>query len=394
MMMLSNARLIEGGMINPCCILINDGEIEGILPVLCDPPYNCLVVDVGGNFVSHGFIDIHVHGGGGYDFMDGTYEAWYEILKLHLQHGTTGIVPTTLASSQNGLLKALSVCVENKDKLEQSGAKIHGIHIEGPYLSPCQAGAQDSSFIRNPDKEEYKRILDYCSDVIRWTIAPELPGALEMGDYLCGRGVLASIGHSNATSDEIRQAIFHGFCHITHLYSAMSTVTRKNGYRSAGIIESAYLFDSLSSEIIADGCHLPPDLLQLVYSFIGPGRVCLVTDAMRAAGQKEGESILGSKESGQKVLIEDGVAKLPDRSAFAGSVATMDRLVRTMLENTKASLPEVIAMVTSTPAKILGIDNKTGYVKIGRKADLVVFDEEINIKAVITDGTLRYKEEK
>lgn len=392
-MIITNARLVENGVITPCSILIQNKKIAGIFPSSYKFPAECEMFDAGGNFVSHGFIDIHVHGGGGYDFMDGTYESWINILNVHLVHGTTGIVPTTLAASFENLLQALSVCVESKNELEEAGSRIYGIHIEGPYVSSKQAGALDKEFMRLPDKNEYRHILEYCSDIIRWTIAPELPGSLEMADYLCNKGILPSIGHSDATADEVRQAIVHGFRHVTHLYSAMSTITRKNGYRFAGVTECAYLLGSLSTEIIADGRHLPPDLLQLVYSLIGPSRVCLITDAMRAAGENEKESVLGSRENGQKVIIEDGVAKLPDRSAFAGSVSTMDHLVRTMLKSTNATLPDVIAMVTSTPAKILGIENETGTVIPGRKADLVIFDGEVNIKAVITDGKLRYKEE-
>ena len=271
------------------------------------------VYDLAGLYVSAGFIDIHVHGGGGHDFMDGTPEAYHGASALHLRHGTTAMVPTTLAASKEELLRSFSVFERCRDGFAD-GAKLLGLHIEGPYIAKSQCGAQDPRFIREPDPAEYNELLDACPHILRWTIAPELPGAREMGLALLARGVLPSIGHSEADSEAVRAAIPCGYRHVTHLYSAMSTIVRKAGFRHAGIVESAYLYDELSSEIIADGCHLPAPLLQLAYRHIGPQRLVLVTDAMRGAGQTQGESILGSLENGQRVILEDGVAKMPDRT--------------------------------------------------------------------------------
>ena len=265
-----------------------------------------------------------------------------------------------------------------------------GLHLEGPYFSHSQAGAQDPAHMRDPDPEEAEQMLAACPDIVRWSLAPELPGALEMGRALTERGVLASIGHSDATYAQVKESMEAGFSHITHLYSSCSTITRVSGFRRGGVIESAYVLDGLTSEIIADGCHLPPELLQMAYRFIGPKRLCLITDAMRAAGQTGGESILGSLENGQRVIIEDGVAKMPDRTAFAGSICTADRLVRNMVRLAGASLPDAIEMVTTTPSRIIGKSDVTGLVAPGRKADLVLFDEDIHVKKVWTDGILRY----
>lgn len=382
--LIKNVKLVQDG-ITPCDILLKDGCIHEIRTPGGEEPL--LLLDGQGLYAAHGFIDMHVHGGGGYDFMDATEPAWQTAAALHLRHGTTAMVPTTVAASQDELEKVLAVYAACKSDT-RIGPRLLGLHMEGPYLCPAQCGAQDTSCIRNPDPDEYKRIVRQCPDILRWTIAPELPGALEMSDFLCSHGIRPSIGHSSADYRQVAAAIAHGFRCVTHLYSAMSSITRVGGFRRTGIVESAYLFPQLTSELIADGCHLPAELLQMAYRFIGPDRLVLITDAMRAAGQESGESILGSHNNGQKVIIEDGVAKLMDRSAFAGSVSTTDRLVRTMVKLARVPLPDAVKMITQTPAKVLGLEDRIGTIAPGRKADLVLFDEDIRIVAVIVNGAL------
>lgn len=383
---IKNARLVNEGRITNCDIGIENGliaEIAEVGTIKADR-----VIDVNQSYLSHGFIDIHTHGGGGHDFMDGTAEAWHGAAKLHLQHGTTAMVPTTLAAGKAELLKAFEIYNSCKPGFDD-GARFLGLHIEGPYLSPAQSGAQDPQYIREPKAEEYQELYAACPDILRWTIAPEINGALELGDWLKERGVLPCIGHSDATYEQVCESVSHGYTHITHLYSATSTIVRKGGFRHAGIVESAYLIDEMTSEIIADGCHLPASLLQFAYRFIGADRLCLITDSMRAAGQSEGESILGSLKNGQRVILEDGVAKMPDRTAFAGSICTTDRLVRNMIKLAGATLPDAVKMASETPARVLGLDNSYGVVKVGRKADLVVFDDDINIKNVFIGGVAK-----
>ena len=383
---ISNVKLVQNGSITPCDIVLDGAEICRI----SEPGSEVMEgVDGKGLYLSHGFIDIHCHGGGGADFMDGTEEAWRTAARLHLTHGTTCMTPTTLSATREELLRAFEIFYRCRDDI-QDGARMLGLHLEGPYFSHSQAGAQDPAHMRDPDPEEAEQMLAACPDIVRWSLAPELPGALEMGRTLTKRGVLASIGHSDATYAQVKESMEAGFSHITHLYSSCSTITRVSGFRRGGVIESAYVLDGLTSEIIADGCHLPPELLQMAYRFIGPKRLCLITDAMRAAGQTGGESILGSLENGQRVIIEDGVAKMPDRTAFAGSICTADRLVRNMVRLAGASLPDAIEMVTTTPSRIIGKSDVTGLVAPGRKADLVLFDEDIHVKKVWTDGILRY----
>lgn len=384
-----NAKLVQDGRITRCDLFIQEGKITDLLP----PGKGWAAeeeIDASGLYLSHGFIDIHVHGGGGHDFMDGTREAWDGVRRLHLQHGTTGIVATTLAATMEEMTGAAIMYNKCKDELGE-GSRLLGLHMEGPYLAPAQSGAQDPEYIRAPIPEEYEKLIDLCPGIIRWTAAPEIPGALTMGDYMESHGVLGSIGHSDAVYQQVKEAMEHGFTHVTHLYSAMSTITRRDGFRSGGIVESAYVLEGLTSEVIADGCHLPAELLQMAYRFIGPDRLALVTDAMRAAGQTEGESILGSLANGQKVIVEDGVAKMPDRKAFAGSICTTDRLARTMIRLGGATLTDTVKMLTETPARILGLDKVTGRVANGRAADLILFDEDINIYMVMTDGKVRWE---
>ena len=248
---------------------------------------------------------------------------------------------------------------------ETGGAVLRGINMEGPFFNKAKKGAQAEKYIVEPDAGMFDRLFEASGRAVKLVdVAPELPGALEMGDWLAAHGVAASVGHSNATYEQVREAALHGFRSITHLYSAMSTITREGGYRRAGVVESAYLLPGLFCELIADGRHLPPCLLQMAYRLIGPERLCLVTDAMRAAGQTEGESILGSLADGQRVIIEDGVAKMPDRTAFAGSVCTGDRLVRTMAGAGGAGIADAVHMATAVPARALGLQDKTGFVFI------------------------------
>jgi N-acetylglucosamine-6-phosphate deacetylase len=347
-------------------------------------------VNANGKYIAPGFIDIHVHGGGGYDFMDGTEKAFLAIAATHARYGTTSMLPTTLSASKYELLQTLAV-YEDARRNNINGAQFLGMHLEGPYLSINQCGAQDPKYIRDPDPAEYNEILSNFSSVTRWSAAPELKGALEFGWCLRSKDILVSLAHTDAIYEEVVEAFKNGYTLATHLYSAMSGVTRRNAYRYAGVIESAYLIDEMDVEIIADGVHLPAPLLKLVYKIKGAGRTALITDAMRAAGMPGGESILGSVHNGIKVIVEDGVAKMPDRSSFAGSVATADRLVRNMVTIAGIPLADAITMITATPARILKVSDKKGTLAKGKDADIVLFDHDINIAMTIVSGRIIYQ---
>jgi N-acetylglucosamine-6-phosphate deacetylase len=365
-------------------ILIENGRIAAVTTGKTDWP-DAETLDAAGRYIAPGFIDIHVHGGGGHDFMDGTLEAFQSIARLHARHGTTSMLPTTLTADTRGILETIDAYENARDQITD-GSRFLGLHLEGPYFAMSQRGAQDPRHIRDPDPEEFMKILGHSQAIRRWSIAPERKGAIEFGRLLAERGILPSMAHTDAIYEEAQEAFRNGYTLLTHFYSAMSGVTRRNAFRYAGVIEAGYLHDDLDVEIIADGVHLPAPLLQLILKVKGPDRIALVTDAMRGAGMPEGPSILGKRTDGLPVIIEDGVAKLPDRSSFAGSVATADRLVRTMLRLTGCSLPDAVRMITATPARILGLQDRIGDLRPGMDADIVLFDEDIHITETIIQG--------
>lgn len=343
-------------------------------------------LDAGGDYVSPGFIDLHTHGGGGHDFMDGTVEAIIGACKAHLAHGTTSLCPTTLTCPDEDLETFFRCYRQAKDSME-GGPNLLGIHMEGPYFSVEQRGAQDPNYLKVPARDDYQALLDGSDDIVRMSAAPELEGAMELAGELKARGILAAIGHSDAVYETVLEAWERGYTHVTHLYSGMSTIRRINAYRHLGVVESAYLIDGMTVEIIADGKHLPPELLRLIVRQKPVGDICLVTDSMRGAGMPEGEEVLlGSLSHGQSCLIEDGVAMLPDRSAFAGSVCTADRCVRTMWKQAGVRLEDAVRMMTYNPARVLGIERQKGALAPGMDADVVLFDEDVTVRQVVVMG--------
>ena len=385
-----NGKLItQDAIIKDGIVLIDNGRIisVGNNNIEID---DVLLIDAKGKYISPGFIDIHVHGGGGHDFMDNSVEAYLAIANLHAKYGTTAMMPTTLSCEKEDLLETLDL-YKLADAKNNMGAQFIGMHIEGPYFAMNQRGAQDPRYIRDPNPAEYEEILAHSKIVKRWSAAPELKGAVEFGKYMTAKNVLASIAHTDAVYEEVLEAFDNGFTHATHFYSAMSGVSRRNAFRYAGVIESAYLIDAMTVEIIADGVHLPAPLLKLVYKIKGANKTALITDAMRAAGMPPGESILGSLKDGIKVIVEDDVAKLPDRTAFAGSVATADRLVRNMVKMAEVPLVDAVKMISLTPASIMKIDDKKGSLTVGKDADIVLFDENINIATTIVNGRVIYQ---
>lgn len=377
-----NGRILALGGIRHGVLLLEDNRIKGIDDTV---PTRAAVIDAEGCYVAPGFIDMHTHGAGGADFMDGTVEAYLTAARMHARHGTTLLYPTTLTSTNEALYESFETY--RKARLEnRDGAAFGGMHLEGPYFNPEFAGAQDRRYLRNPRPEEYREILDRCPDLARWSFAPELDGAAEFAAELKRRGIVASIGHTNATFGECDDAWRAGAAHMTHFYSCMSTISRRNAFRYAGTIEYGYFQDGMTVEIIADGIHVPADLLHLLLKIKGAERISLVTDSMRAAGMPEGPSILGGLADGQPVIVEDGVAKLLDRSAFAGSVATADRLVRTMVREAGCSIPEAVRMMTENPARVMGIARRKGSILPGKDADIVIFDDDINVQKTIIAG--------
>jgi len=375
-------RIIQG------TVIVEGGKIREVAEGDIDVP-GAIEIDAKGKYIAPGFIDIHVHGGGGHDFMDGTEDAFLKIAETHAMYGTTGLMPTTLTSELDELYNTLEL-YKQADKNNKKGAQFLGMHLEGPYFALSQRGAQDPRYIRNPDPKEYMDILSRSTDIKRWSAAPELKGAIEFGNHLRSKGILVAMAHTDAIYEEALVAFEAGYTLATHFYSAMSGVSRRECFRYAGVIETAYLLDEMDVEIIADGVHLPAPLLKLIYKIKGPDRIALITDSMRSAGMPPGDSILGSKHNGLKVIVEDGVAKLPDRSSFAGSVATCDRLVRTMINMADVPLLEAVKMASQTPANILGIGASKGSLISGKDADIIIFDENINVSTTIVQGRVIY----
>ncbi len=378
-----NGSVIKNGKITEESVYFADGKILSKREAMnLGKPDR--VIDAKGNYVSAGFIDLHVHGGGGYDFLDGTVEAFKGAAEFHGKHGTTAMCPTATSGPFEDMVKMFAAYKEVKEN-GCDGADFIGMHMEGPYFALSQMGAQDPKFIRDPDPAEYEKLLDATDDIVRWSIAPERDIDYVFAEKLSERGIWLSAAHTDVNCQQMQDAKRHGYTHMTHFYSCMKGMERINGMRIAGAIEAAYLDDEITVEIIADGMHLPNELLQMVYKIKGPDRTALITDAIRAAGSANGtKSIIGSLENGQEVYIERNVAWVPSGQAFAGSIATTDRLVRTML---KAGIPliDAVKMASETPAKLQGCTSK-GTLDNGKDADIVIFNENIEMQHVLVKG--------
>ena len=342
------------------------------------------IVDLDGKYISPGFIDIHVHGAKGFDYMNADKDSFIGIADYHSSHGVTSIVATSLSASNEEILNFLDNF--NIYTPEIKTINYLGAHLEGPYFSMKYKGAQDPKFIREPNPEEYKEWVKK-GNLKRMSIAPETKGAMELGDYLKENGVVAAVGHSSATFDVCKEAKDHGYNLMTHFYNALSTIIKDKSYKTLGCIEAGYYFDEYTCEVISDDRHVPNDLFKIIYKFKTRENIILISDALGAAGMAEGEhGIIGSKENGMEIVIDDGVAKLADKSAFAGSVASGDRLVRNVYKNCNIELVDAVYMMTVTPAKMIGVSDRKGNIETGKDADLIVFDDDINISDVYVMG--------
>jgi len=389
-MVMKKFKLSGGEVITPdrnlgaATVLVEDGKIIGVEKGLVEAD-GFEDIDVSGQYVMPGFIDIHSHGAGNSDFMDCTAEACLNIAREHASHGTTLLFPTTLASDNAEMMRFLEVYEGVKHQTE--GAAFGGLHLEGPYFAYEFRGAQDPKYLKNPDPADYMPILEASSDIRRWSVAPELPGAMEFGRELKKRGILPSIAHTSAIYDDVVEAFEAGYTLITHFYSCMNGVIRRNAFRHAGCIEAGYLLDGMTLEVIGDGIHVPKELLKLIVKIKGTDRVVLCTDSMRGAGMPENTtSILGSLEKGQTVYLEDGVAKVMDRSCFAGSIATTDRLIRTMHFLAEQPLTDSVRMLTVNPAAIMGVGDRKGRIQAGYDADIVVCDKDLYARQTYVMG--------
>lgn len=391
-MIITNANIVLENRIVKGSLKISGKHIDTIVEnENIRPLNNEQVFDVNGKYVMPGVVDLHSHGSGGFDVMDGEESDIINAGKSYAKHGTTTVLPTSLTSSDYDLFLFLENInkVMRKQKSEElvNSAKIAGAHLEGPYFDMVQKGAQDSRYIQNPKPEHYNQILEKSEGSIkRWSLAPELEGSFELIDTLVRNNILVSGGHTDANYDVISKAYDHGMNLLTHFYSGMSSLTRKGGFRVLGTIESGYLIDDLYVELISDGMHLPPELLKMIFKLKRHDRIISCSDSMRGAGLSDGWSILGPKNNGTDCIIEDGIAKMPDRTCFAASVATGDRLVRTLHCIAGLPLDEVSRITSLQPAKLINMDSSIGSIKEGKAADILVCDEEINLYNVFVNG--------
>jgi N-acetylglucosamine-6-phosphate deacetylase len=376
-MIFKNGRMIfPNGVRDGLDLLVEDGLITAIRPQA--PAMGETIIDLAGNYLAPGFIDLHVHGAMGRDTMQASSKAFRAICDYHASGGTTSLLLTTATSPIRSILKVVNEIRAQKSSIRQ----IAGVHVEGPFLSKAKAGAQRASLMRNPARRFYKPLLEHNNVIRRMTLAPELPGAIPLIEELNKHNISVSGGHSDAWENDARKAFEHGMRGVTHTFNCMSTARRRGIDRVAGLLEFAMSEPEIICELIADGHHVSPTLMKMLYRAKGFTGICLVTDATAGAGLKD-----GSKFSlyGTKCIVEKGVCLLADRSALAGSASRMIDLIRTMVTKVGVPLHEAVAMATDTPAYVIGLTSK-GQFKIGGDADLVVISPELEVLRTFVAG--------
>ncbi|MBP3774512.1 MAG: N-acetylglucosamine-6-phosphate deacetylase [Bacteroidaceae bacterium] len=377
---ITNGRILTPqGWLRGGSILVEDRRIIEVSDNENTPPECQTFVDARGMNIVPGAIELHVHGGGGADFMEGTEQAFRRAIDVHMQHGTTAIYPTLSSCS----VPMIQAAVATTEKLMQDEATpILGLHIEGPYFNKEQAGGQMPEYITPPIKEDYEMILGSTRCIKRWDEAPELRGSEEFGQCCVRHGVLPAIAHTKAEWNDVRRAYEAGFSHATHFYNAMTGFHKVREYKHEGTVESIYAIPDMTVEVIADGIHVPPTILKMIYLFKGVERTALITDALACSCSDSNEAF------DPRVIIEDGVCKLADRSALAGSVATSDRLIKVMVEKVGIPLSDAVRMSSETPARIMGEDRHVGMLRKGYDANLCIYDSDTNLQFVMQKGKI------
>ncbi len=373
-MLLKNANAVFENEIKKCNVLIKGGKIAKITQenIIDSEAFDCENL-----FLAPGFIDLHVHGGGGYSFMDKDAENIKKAAFAHAIHGTTGILPTMLSTPEETLID----CAERISEISEPN--ILGVHFEGPYLSPLMSGAQSSDAIFPVN---INSPLLSVQNLKMITVAPELPNACELAEKFASRNIVVAAGHTNATFDEAEKAFESGFSDFTHIYNASTSMHKEGAFRVAGAVEAALTNDNCTVQVIGDLRHLPTGLVRLIYKCKGADKAYFITDGLEfsAADLKDGETVI--QANGIPAVFKDGVMMTGDLSRLAGSAASMDTIVRNAVKEVKIPLTDAIKMASSTPAKVIGINDQKGYVKENYDADLVLFDKNINIKAVMSNG--------
>lgn len=377
-------RVLAGGE-----LLVRDGRIAAVNERAGTTAASAERVETGDGFLIPGFIDLHVHGGDGADFMDGTTEAVGRVLAAHLRHGTTSVLATTTAATHEQIMAMLMACRAQRDDRRPACSRLLGVHLYGPYFRPEARGCHPGGPIRPPQRREFEEYLD-TSIIATSSIAPELPGAEEFVRACVERGVRVGAGHSYATFDQMALAVGWGVRHVDHLFCAMSDRARLRQEQTypmrGGVLEATLYFDELTTEAIADGKHLAGELLQLARKIKGAERLALVTDCNRALDLPDGDYLFGPLEGGEPFIRRNGVGLMPDGKALASSVQGMDHMLRTFIELTGCPLWEAVRMASLTPARIAGFDRDFGSLTIGKRADLVLLDADLQVQCVFIDG--------
>ena len=376
-MLLKNCNIVFLDRIEKGSLLIENGIIKEINPSETKVQK---AIDCKGLYVSPGFVDVHIHGAGGHDTMDGTFEAINEISKTICKYGTTSFTPTTMTMSADDILK--SMISIKKAKIEGTdGAIVLGAHLEGPFISPSAIGAQNPNYLISPSYENFESMTgDAIDAVVSITMAPEVEGAKELASILSSKGIRCSMGHTKATYEEAIDGIKHGFCHSTHLFNAMTGFT----HREPGVVGATFDSD-ITTETISDGIHISYPSLRVAYKQKGTDKTLLVTDAMCACGMPDGTYALG----GQPVIVKRGAARL-ENGALAGSILTLNRAIKNLYDNTDYPLYEIVKMASYNGAKYCRVDDRKGQIKENFDADLTIFDENIDVKRTIIGGKVVY----
>ena len=335
------------------------------------------IIDVNGGYLVPGGVDMHTHGGGGRDFIEGCEDAFREAVNAHLKHGTTSIYPTLSSSTIPTIEAACNVC---EKLMAEENSPVLGLHIEGSYINPKEAGAQNPVLIKAPVIYEYETLLSKYKCLKRWDEAPELPGSVRFIKTCNMHGVLTALTCTRATYKDVVEAPKAGMTHAAHFYNAMPVVYKEHEFKVPGTVESVYAMQDMTVEVIADGLHVPTVMLKVVHKIKGVERMALITDSLAYAASE------GDVSAEPRVIMEDGVCKLADRSALAGSIATMDTLIRTRIQKANIPMEDAFRMASETPAKIMGVFDRKGSIEEGKDADIIVFDKDINLTYVMQMG--------
>ena len=339
-------------------------------------------VNVEGRFITPGLIDIHTHGAMGYSFNAASVEAYTAITGYQLEHGVTGLLATIATAPVPQLVECLSFARQWLSATSD-GAQVFGVHLEGPYFSHAQAGAQDPISIRNPDDGTVDQLLEFQNVIRIMTLAPELPGALELTERLVNLGIVPAAGHSSAREQDMMTAIQRGLRHIIHIWSGQSSMVRDGPWRIPGLLEVSLVYDDLTVEMIADNCHLPPTLMRLAYKCIGPERLCVVSDATSGAGLENGDHFrMGEME----YVVEDGVGMMLDRTAFGGSTTMLNQMIPILTDKAGIPLVEAVRMVSYNPSCVIGVDRRKGSLEPNKDADITIFNDDFTPWRVLIGG--------